>query len=158
MVQPSGFKSKIKSIDTLNGPINEAFPPMSVTLTLEDDIDISRGDMIVRENNPPRVTQDLEVMLCWLNTNPMQLGGKYVLRHTTNECRAMIKDVVYKMDINNLTRNEGDKSAGTNDIVKVHLRTTKPVIHDSYRRNRQTGSLILVDETTNETVAAGMIV
>lgn len=158
VVQPSGFKSKIKSIDTLNGPINEAFPPMSVTLTLEDDIDISRGDMIVRENNPPRVTQDLEVMLCWLNTNPMQLGGKYVLRHTTNECRAMIKDVVYKMDINNLTRNEGDKSAGTNDIVKVHLRTTKPVIHDSYRRNRQTGSLILVDETTNETVAAGMIV
>lgn len=158
VVQPSGFKSKIKSIDTLNGPINEAFPPMSVTLTLEDDIDISRGDMIVRENNPPRVTQDLEVMLCWLNTNPMQLGGKYVLRHTTNECRAMIKDVVYKMDINNLTRNEGDKSASTNDIVKVHLRTTKPVIHDSYRRNRQTGSLILVDETTNETVAAGMIV
>ncbi len=158
VVQPSGFKSKVKSIDTLNGPINEAFPPMSVTLTLEDDIDISRGDMIVRENNPPRVTQDLEVMLCWLNTNPMQLGGKYVLRHTTNECRAMIKDVVYKMDINNLTRNEGDKSAGTNDIVKVHLRTTKPVIHDSYRRNRQTGSLILVDETTNETVAAGMIV
>lgn len=158
VVQPSGFKSKVKSIDTLNGPINEAFPPMSVTLTLEDDIDISRGDMIVRENNPPRVTQDLEVMLCWLNTNPMQLGGKYVLRHTTNECRAMIKDVVYKMDINNLTRNEGDKSASTNDIVKVHLRTTKPVIHDSYRRNRQTGSLILVDETTNETVAAGMIV
>lgn len=158
VVQPSGFKSKVKSIDTLNGPINEAFPPMSVTLTLEDDIDISRGDMIVRENNPPRVTQDLEVMLCWLNTNPMQLGGKYVLRHTTNECRVMIKDVVYKMDINNLTRNEGDKSAGTNDIVKVHLRTTKPVIHDSYRRNRQTGSLILVDETTNETVAAGMIV
>ena len=158
VVQPSGFKSKVKSIDTLNGPINEAFPPMSVTLTLEDDIDISRGDMIVRENNPPRVTQDLEVMLSWLNTNPMQLGGKYVLRHTTNECRAMIKDVVYKMDINNLTRNEGDKTAGTNDIVKVHLRTTKPVIHDSYRRNRQTGSLILVDETTNETVAAGMIV
>lgn len=158
VVQPSGFKSKVKSIDTMNGPINEAFPPMSVTLTLEDDIDISRGDMIVRENNPPRVSQDLEVMLCWLNANPMQLGGKYVLRHTTNECRAMIKDVVYKMDINNLTRNEGDKSANMNDIVKVHLRTTKPVIHDSYRRNRQTGSLILVDETTNETVAAGMIV
>jgi sulfate adenylyltransferase subunit 1 len=158
VVQPSGFKSKVKAVDTMDGPIDEAFPPMSVTLTLEDDIDISRGDMIVRENNPPRVTQDLEVMLCWLNASPMQLGGKYMLRHTTSDCRAMIKDVVYKMDINNLTRNTDDKSAGMNDIVKVHLRTTKPVIHDSYRRNRQTGSLILVDETTNETVAAGMIV
>lgn len=158
MVQPSGFKSTIKSVDTLNGPIDEAFPPMSVTLTLEDDIDVSRGDMIVRENNPPRTEQNLEVMLCWLNPSPMQLGGKYVLRHTSNECRAMIKDVVYKMDINHLTRNQEDKTASMNDIVKVHLRTTKPIIHDSYRRNRQTGSLILVDETTNETVAAGMIV
>lgn len=158
VVQPSGFKSKVKSVDTFDGNIEEAFPPMSVTLTLEDDIDISRGDMIVRENNPPRVGQDLEVMLCWLNASPMQLGGKYMLRHTSSDCRAMIKDVVYKMDINNLSRNTEDKSASMNDIVKVHVRTTKPVIHDSYRRNRQTGSLILVDETTNETVAAGMIV
>ncbi len=158
IVQPSGFKSKIRSVDTLDGPIEQAFPPMSVTLTLEDDIDVSRGDMIVRENNPPRTSQDLEVMLCWLNESPMLTGGKYVLRHTSSECRAMIKEVVYKMNISDLTRNMDDKTAGMNDIVKVHLRTTKPIINDPYRRNRQTGSIILVDETTNETVAAGMIV
>lgn len=158
IVQPSGFKSKIRSVDTLDGPIEQAFPPMSVTLTLEDDIDVSRGDMIVRENNPPRTSQDLEVMLCWLNESPMLTGGKYVLRHTSSECRAMIKEVVYKVNISDLTRNMDDKTAGMNDIVKVHLRTTKPIINDPYRRNRQTGSIILVDETTNETVAAGMIV
>jgi sulfate adenylyltransferase subunit 1 len=158
IVQPSGFKSKIRSVDTLDGPIEQAFPPMSVTLTLEDDIDVSRGDMIVRENNPPRTSQDLEVMLCWLNESPMLTGGKYVLRHTSSECRAMIKEVVYKMNISDLTRNMEDKTASMNDIVKVHLRTTKPIINDPYRRNRQTGSIILVDETTNETVAAGMIV
>ncbi len=158
IVQPSGFKSKIRSVDTLDGPIEQAFPPMSVTLTLEDDIDVSRGDMIVRENNPPRTSQDLEVMLCWLNESPMLTGGKYVLRHTSSECRAMIKEVVYKMNISDLTRNMDDKTASMNDIVKVHLRTTKPIINDPYRRNRQTGSIILVDETTNETVAAGMIV
>lgn len=158
IVQPSGFKSKIRSVDTLDGPIEQAFPPMSVTLTLEDDIDVSRGDMIVRENNPPRSSQDLEVMLCWLNESPMRTGGKYVLRHTSSECRAMIKEVVYKVNISDLTRNMDDKTAGMNDIVKVHLRTTKPIINDPYRRNRQTGSIILVDETTNETVAAGMIV
>ena len=158
IVQPSGFKSKIRSVDTLDGPIEQAFPPMSVTLTLEDDIDVSRGDMIVRENNPPRTSQDLEVMLCWLNESPMLTGGKYVLRHTSSECRAMIKEVVYKMNISDLTRNLDDKTASMNDIVKVHLRTTKPIINDPYRRNRQTGSIILVDETTNETVAAGMIV
>lgn len=158
IVQPSGFKSKIRSVDTLDGPIEQAFPPMSVTLTLEDDIDVSRGDMIVRENNPPRTSQDLEVMLCWLNESPMRTGGKYVLRHTSSECRAMIKEIVYKMNISDLTRNMDDKTASMNDIVKVHLRTTKPIINDPYRRNRQTGSIILVDETTNETVAAGMIV
>ena len=158
IVQPSGFKSKIRSVDTLDGPIEQAFPPMSVTLTLEDDIDVSRGDMIVRENNPPRISQDLEVMLCWLNESPMRTGGKYVLRHTSSECRAMIKEVVYKVNISDLTRNMDDKTAGMNDIVKVHLRTTKPIINDPYRRNRQTGSIILVDETTNETLAAGMIV
>ncbi len=158
MVMPSGFKSKIKSIDLMGEQVREAFPPMSVSITLEDDIDISRGDMLVRENSQPKSSQDLEVMMCWLNARPMQLGGKYILRQTTNESRVMVKDVVYKMDINSLTRNEGDKQIGTNDIFKVHLRSTKPIVHDSYRRNRQTGSIILVDETTNETVAAGMIV
>jgi len=158
VVLPSGFKSKIKSIDLLGENLTQAFPPMSVSMTLEDDIDVSRGDMIVRENSQPRTSQDLEVMLCWLNERPMELGSKYILRQTTNESRVMIKDVVYKMDINNLSRKEGDKNASMNEIVKVHMRSTKPIILDSYRRNRQTGSIILIDEATNETVAAGMIV
>jgi sulfate adenylyltransferase subunit 1 len=158
VVLPSGFKSKIKTIDLLGENLTQAFPPMSVSMTLEDDIDVSRGDMIVRENSQPRTSQDLEVMLCWLNEHPMELGGKYILRQTTNESRVMIKDVVYKMDINNLSRQEGEKSASMNEIVKVHMRSTKPIILDSYRRNRQTGSIILIDEATNETVAAGMIV
>jgi len=158
VVLPSGFKSKIKSINLLGEELTQAFPPMSISMTLEDDIDVSRGDMIVRENSQPRTSQDLEVMLCWLNERPMTVGAKYVLRQTTNESRVVVKSVVYKMDINSLTRNEEEKDAKMNEIVKVHLRSTKPIILDSYRRNRQTGSVILIDETTNETVAAGMIV
>lgn len=158
VVLPSGFTSKIKSIDTLHGPIEEAFAPMSVTIQLEDDIDISRGDMIVRKNNQPDSVQDLEVMICWLNNaSPIQ-GKKYVLRHTTADMKCMIKDIRYKMDINTLHRNEEDKNVTMNDICRVALRTTRPVLADSYRKNRQTGSVILVDEGTNETVAAGMII
>lgn len=157
-VLPSGFTSKVKSIDTLNGPLQEAFAPMSVTLTLEDDIDISRGDMICRVNNQPEATQDVEVMLCWLNNKAPNPRAKYVVRHTTNEARAMIKEVVYKVDINTLHRNVEDLNVGMNDICRVRIRTTKPLMIDSYRRNRNTGSLILVDEATNETVAAGMVI
>jgi len=158
VVMPSGFTSKIKSIDVFGGPVERAFPPMSVNITLEDEIDISRGDMIVRENNKPQSSQDIECMLCWLNAQPLRPNGKYLLRHTSNEVRAMLKEVVYRMDINSLTRDESAQELGMNDIGKVLLRTTKPLIYDSYRRNRLTGSLILVDEATNETVAAGMIV
>lgn len=157
-VLPSGFSSKIKSIDTFDGPVQEAFSPMSVTITLEDDIDISRGDMIVRSNNQPEARQDLEVMLCWLNQKGPLERGKYTLRHTTCDMKAMIKEIRYKLDINTLHRNEEDKVIKMNDICKVVLRTTKPVLADSYRKNRQTGSIILVDDATNETVAAGMIV
>ncbi|MCX2739962.1 sulfate adenylyltransferase subunit CysN [Pontibacter anaerobius] len=158
LVLPSGFSSTIKSIDTYDGPVQEAFPPMSVTMTLEDDIDISRGDMIVRENNQPEVSQDLDVMLCWLNPRGPALNGKYILRHTSNEVRTMIKEVLYKVDINTLHRIEDDKDVRMNEISRVRLRTTKPLLADSYTRNRHTGSLILVDEATNETVAAGMII
>lgn len=158
VVLPSGFTSTIKSIDTFNGPVQEAFSPMSVTITLEDDIDISRGDMIVRENNQPKVSQDLDVMLCWLNNKGPAPKRKYTLRHATSEVRTMIKEVLYKVDINTLHRLEEDKEIGMNDISRVRLRTTKPLLADSYNRNRLTGSLILVDETTNETVAAGMII
>ena len=158
VVLPSGFTTKIKTIDTFDGPVEEAFAPMSVTITLEDDIDISRGDMIVRNNNQPQMMQDVEVMLCWLNNKPPMPRAKYTLRHTTADVKAIIKEVRYKIDINTLHRNEEDKEIKMNDLCRVSLRTTKPLFADSYRKNRITGSLILVDEGTNETVAAGMIV
>lgn len=157
-VLPSGFTSKIKSIDTFDAKLREAYAPMSISMTLEDDIDVGRGDMVVRSNNKPNTTQDLEVMLCWLHNQPAKPRAKYSIRHTTNDQLAMIKEVIYKIDINTLERNKIDKSLEMNDISKVKLRTTKPLMVDSYRRNRTTGSIILVDALTNETVAAGMIV
>lgn len=158
MVLPSGFTSKIKSIETFDGPIAEAFAPMSVTMTLEDDIDIARGDMIVRSNNQPQQLQDVDVMLCWLNPKGPNPRAKYTLKHTTNDVKAMIKEVRYKLDINTLHRNEEDKDVGANDVCRAVLRTTKPLLADPYRKNRTTGSIILIDDGTNETVAAGMII
>jgi len=157
-VLPSGFISKIKSIDTFNGEVTEAFSPMSVCITLEDNIDISRGDMLVRENNKPTIEQDIDVMICWMNEKKMIPGGKYTIRHTSQTARCIIKEVKYKMDINSLHRNEEDREIGLNDIGRITIRTTKPLFFDSYTRNRNTGSIILVDEATNETVAAGMII
>ncbi|MEP5614021.1 MAG: sulfate adenylyltransferase subunit CysN [Cyclobacteriaceae bacterium] len=157
-VLPSGFSSRIKSIDTFDGSIDEAFAPMSVTLTLEDDIDVSRGDMMVRTNNQPEPRQDIDAMLCWLNLKGPQPRTKYVIRHTTSDAKTMIKEIRYKLDVNTLHRNEEDKNITANDICRVQLRTTKPLLVDSYRKNRNTGSIILVDEGTNETVAAGMII
>lgn len=156
-VLPSGFTSKIKAIHTYEGALEEAFAPLSVTMELEDDIDVSRGNMIVRVNNKPEATQDMDCMVCWLNPVPMQTGKKYVLRHTTNEVRAIVKNVVYKMDINSLQRTD-EQEIRANDIARVRLRTTAPIFADAYRTNRHTGSLVLIDEATNETVAAGMIV
>ena len=157
-VLPSGFTSKIKAIDTFDGEVNQAFSPMSVCITLEDDIDISRGDMIVRENNKPTIEQDIDVMICWMNEKKMMIRGKYTIRHTSQTARCIIKEVKYKMDINTLHRIEEEKEIGLNDIGRISIRTTKPLFFDSYRRNRNTGSVILVDEATNETVAAGMII
>lgn len=157
-ILPSGFQSKIKSIHFYDKELDMAYSPQSVTISLEDDIDISRGDMIVRPNNTPRSTQDVDVMLCWLSEKGMQLNGKYALKHTTADLRCMIKDVKYKVDINSLNRLPGDANIGLNDIGRVSLRTTKPLLCDSYRQNRTTGSVILVDEATNITVGAGMIV
>ena len=154
---PSGLESKISGIHTLTGELEEAFPPMSVTITLEDDIDISRGDMLVRSENRPEGQQDLDVMLCWLNATPPRPRAKYVLKQTTADARAMITEIHYKMDINTLHRLEDDKDIKMNDIARVKIRSTKPIFADEYNQNRVTGSLILVDETTNETVAAGMI-
>ncbi len=157
-ILPSGFTSTISKIDTYDGELEQAHAPMSVTVLLEDDIDISRGDMIVRENNQPEVSQDVEIMVSWFNERPLQLRGKYTLMHTTKECRCIIKDIQYKLDINTLHRNLEDKDVKMNDIARVTLRTTKPLFADSYRRNRITGSVILIDEGTNETVGAGMII
>lgn len=155
---PSGFSSTIKEIHTLHGKLEEAFAPMSVTLTLNDDIDISRGDMIVRENNQPTVGQDIDLMVCWLNEKQLIPGGKYAIKHTTNDARCIIKEIRYKLDINTLHRHEDDKNIGVNDIARIKIRTTKPLLYDRYERNRETGSLILIDEGTNETVGAAMII
>ncbi len=157
-VLPSGFSSRIKSITGPNGDLEEAFAPMSIAIELEDDIDVSRGDMIVRSNNMPESSQDVEVMLCWLNNRPAQPRAKYTLIHTSNEQKAMIKQVMYKYDINTMERITEDIELKMNDISKVKIRTTKPLLIDAYKDNRFTGSLILVDDNTNETVAAGMVI
>ncbi|MGB1247499.1 MAG: sulfate adenylyltransferase subunit CysN [Chitinophagales bacterium] len=155
---PSGFASTIKSVELAGKEIEEAFPPMSVTITLEDDIDIGRGDMIVRENNMPEQEQDIECYVCWMDDKkPLQLRGKYAIKHTTQDVRCVVKEVMYKMDINNLSRNTDDKVIGLNDIGKIKIRTTSPLFFDSYRKNRATGSFVLIDEATNVTVGACMI-
>ena len=159
LLLPTGFTSKIKKIDTFDGELNEAFAPQSVSILLEDDFDLSRGDMIVRPNNKPVVTQDIEVMLCWFDSEkPLQHRGKYTILHTTNEARCLVKDVRYKLDINTLHRDQEDKELKMNDIGRIVLRTTKPLYVDPYRKNRITGSIILIDEGTHNTVAAGMII
>jgi len=158
MVLPSGFVTTLESIDRDEQVLDEAFPPMSITLRLSDDLDISRGDMIVRENNVPEIGQDIEVMMCWMSDKPMAPGNKYYLRHTTTEVRTMIKEIIYKVDVNTLERVPDGQQLRMNEIARVQLRTTKPLFFDSYRRNRTTGSLILVDEGTFNTVGVGMIV
>ena len=157
-VLPSGFTSYIKSIDTFNERVKEAFSPMSVCITLKDDIDVSRGDMLVKADNKPMINQDVDLMICWMNEKNMLLKGKYTIRHTSQTARCIIKEVKYKIDINSLHRLKDDKVIGLNDIGRISLRVTKPLYIDSYRRNRNTGSIILIDEATNETVAAGMII
>jgi sulfate adenylyltransferase subunit 1 len=158
MALPSGFKTKIDAVETFEGENGEVFQPMSVVMTLEDDLDISRGDMIVKPDNQPEVGQDIDLMVCWLNKEPMKPGGKYAIRHTSKDARCIIKDVKYKVNINTLHRVEDDKDIGLNDIGRIKIRTTKPLFYDTYARNRETGSLILVDEFTNETVGACMII
>ena len=158
-VLPSGFSSKIAKIDTMNGELLEAFPPMSVTLLLEDDIDISRGDMIVKENELREVEQDIDLMVCWFDgEKPLQLNGKYTLKHTSKDVRCVIKEVHYKVDINNLHKLEDDKILNMNDIGRIKVRTTQPLCIDTYRKNRISGSMVLVDEGTNNTVGACMVI
>lgn len=157
-VLPSGFQSKIKSINAGEHEVQEAYAPMSISMTLEDDIDVSRGNMIVRKNNQPEMEQEFDVMLCWLNNDPAKPRAKYKIVHTSHEERALIKEVVYKMDINTFERDKTDQDLAMNDIARVKIRTTRRMMLDTYRENRNTGSIILIDENTNETVAAGMVV
>ncbi len=157
VVLPSGFNSVIKSIDTFGGPLEEAYAPMSVSITLEDDIDVSRGDMIVKTNNKPEALQEFDAMLCWLHNDAAKPRAKYTIMHTSNEQKAMIKDVLYKIDINSYSREEEDKNLNMNDIARIKVRTTRPLMIDEYRDNRLTGSFVLIDDATHETVAAGMI-
>jgi sulfate adenylyltransferase subunit 1 len=155
---PSGFVTTIKTIELNGEPIKEAFSPMSVTMTLEDEIDNSRGDMIVRENNVPEIGQDLEVLVTWMSTKPIQARTKVVIKHTTNECVGMVKELKYKIDINTLHRIEDIDKVEMNEIARLSIRTAKPVFYDVYKKNRQTGSIIIIDEQTNETIGAVMII
>ncbi len=154
---PSGLPAKIKSIHGPQGELSEAFAPMSVAITLDREVDSSRGDLFAKPNNQPAVTQDIEAMVCWFNAKPLQLGGKYILRHTTRETKAVVKAVRYEVDINTLHKKQDDMEIGMNDIGRIHVRTAVPLMIDPYKRNRTTGSFILVDEFTNATVGAGMI-
>jgi bifunctional enzyme CysN/CysC len=159
MALPSGLTSTIAGIDTADGPVDEAFPPMSVTIRLTDEIDISRGDMLCRPHNAPTVAQDIEAMICWMDeTAPLRVGAKYAIKHTTRSARTVIRGLQYRLDVNTLHRDETALDLGLNEIGRVRLRTTVPLLADEYRRNRMTGGFILIDESTNRTVGAGMII
>ena len=157
-VLPSGIETTLEAIDTMTGELEKAFPPQSVTFRLAHDIDISRGDMIVPVSQKPKVAQEVDLMVCWLSEKPMVLGGKYVIRHTTSELRGIIRGVGYKVNINTLDENREDQSVGLNEIARITLKTSKPIFYDSYKENHITGSIIIIDEATNNTVGAGMII
>jgi bifunctional enzyme CysN/CysC len=157
VVLPSGFTTTIAGVDVYGGPIEEASPPMSVSVRLTDDVDVSRGDMICRPNNMPVVTQDVDAMVCWFNERPLQPGATYAIKHTTRTTKARVQDLHYRLDVNTLHREENAPVLGLNDLGRITLRTAVPLFVDEYRRNRNTGSFILIDEGTFETVAAGMI-
>lgn len=156
-VLPSGMETTVKSVDFMTEKLKQAFPPQSITLTLENDIDISRGDMIVGADNVPKTGQEIEMMVSWLSEKPMVNGGKYSIKHTTKDARCVIRDVQYKMNINTLEKDYEDKQVGLNDIARISIKTTSPLFYDDYVKNRITGSIILIDEATNNTVGAGMI-
>ena len=157
IVLPSGMTSKIAGIDLFDKEISEAFPPMSVTLRLEDDVDVSRGDMICRPANAPKPSQDIDAMICWMTNEPLKPRQKLAIKHTTRTGRALIKDIQYRLDVNTLHRDQETKELGLNEIGRVQLRTTVPLLCDPYSKNRTTGSFILIDEATGVTVGAGMI-
>ncbi len=158
MALPSGFTSTVAAIDGPSGPLQQAFPPMSVVLRLADEIDISRGDLLVRSNNPAEAIQDLDLRVCWMDeSSVLSVGRTLAVKHTTTWARVKIREVLYRIDINTLHRDESADSLRLNDIGRVRMRCTRPLFMDEYLRNREMGSLILVDEATNRTVGAGFL-
>jgi len=161
VVLPSGLTSTIAAVETFDGAkqtqVAEAYSPMSVTIRLSDDVDVSRGDMICRPGNQPHVGQDIDAMVCWMSERPLEKNGRYAIKHTTRAARAVVRDLRYRLDINTLHRHEEVSELGLNEIGRVTLRTTSPLMYDDYRRNRSTGSFVLIDEATNATAGAGMI-
>jgi len=156
-VIPSGLTTRIAAIETFDGPVDEAFPPMSVVLRLEDDLDVGRGDVICRPLNKPTVGQDIDAMVCWMTDRPLQVGDFLALKHTTRWVRAVVRDIHYRLDVNTLHRDESANSLSLNEVGRVSLRVTQPIYYDSYRRNRITGSFVLAAEDSNITAGAGMI-
>jgi bifunctional enzyme CysN/CysC len=156
-VLPSGLTTTIAAIDGPRGPVTEAFAPMSVTIRLTDDLDVSRGDLICRPANAPRVSQDLDAMVSWMADEPLRPGRRIAVKHTTRSVRAVVKELQYRLDVNTLHRDPDADGLGLNDIGRVRLRTTQPLFVDDYARNRVTGRFILIDEATNATVGAGML-
>ncbi len=156
-VLPSMLKTKIKSIVDYGQELHEIKSGSSVTICLEDEIDISRGNMIAISENEPQVTKEINATICWFNQRPLQVKGKYILRHSTNEVRSILGDINYKVNINTLENNYSDKEVGMNDIASVNIKTSSPIFADDYKNNPVSGSFILIDEATNETMAAGMI-
>ena len=157
-VMPSMLKSKIASIDKMGKNLSEANAGDSVTITLDDPIDISRGNMIVKSEDIPRTSQDVNLMICWFNERPLRLGRRYLVRNNCNETSCIIKSVNYRMNIGILERDTDDLSIKMNDIANISIQTTKPLFYDNFKKNNITGSLILIEEGINETVGAGMII
>jgi bifunctional enzyme CysN/CysC len=156
-VLPSGLKTKIAAIDTYEGEREAAFPTMSVTLRLAEELDVSRGDMIVNPDDPPVPAKEIEAAVCWMSSQPLRPGGRYMLKHTTRTVKAVVKELEYRVDVNSL-EHDATQELGLNEIGRIHLRLSAPVMVDRYRRNRTIGSFILIDEATNDTVGAGMVI
>jgi sulfate adenylyltransferase subunit 1 len=157
IVLPSGFSTKIKRLDFLGNEVNEIYSPMSATMLLEDEIDVSRGDMIVKPLGLPCISQDIDLTICWMSDSPLNSGGKFILRHSTREVKCIVKEIHYKVDINSLDNVRDTDGIRLNDIARITVRTSSPLFFDSYKKNKTTGSIILIDEKNNNTVAAGMI-
>jgi bifunctional enzyme CysN/CysC len=157
VVLPSGKETRIAAIDTFDGGLEQAYAPLSVTIRLQDDIDVSRGDQICRIHNQPKLARTLDAMICWMGEKPLRPQGRYAIKHTTRSARAVVETLRYRVDVNTLHRDEGAEELGLNDIGRLQLRTSAPLLVDEYRRNRTTGSFILIDEATNDTVGAGMV-